>query len=269
MATRNLTMQLKNLDETPNSGARISIRLNRAMPVMDGTILANTLETESDANGRATLSIVPSATGTNYTISITPSGFQPLTFVMPDRDITLTQLISTRLSEEGAETGGVAPSGGTELLLVPSVATQFIPTTTVRMTAPANLVWGPWSEPLRYTNNANGARLVTISGCLNFSPNWSTAVNARAEVVLVFSHRTPAGDKVGPQGAFSDYIAYKEIPHRANMGEVASFPFTFSANLGVSEYILAESRFRSQFPNNAGTVSLVDSPCQVMIYENL
>ena len=137
------------------------------------------------------------------------------------------------------------------------------------MTAPANLVWGPWFEPLRYTNNANGTRLVTISGCLNFSPNWSTAVNARAEVVVVFSHFNSAGTKVGPQGDFSDYIAYKEIPHRANMGEVASFPFMFSANLGVGEYILAESRFRSQFPNNAGTVSLVDSPCQAMIYENL
>ena len=41
MATRNLTMQLKNIDETPNAGAKITIRPNRAIPVMDGVILAS------------------------------------------------------------------------------------------------------------------------------------------------------------------------------------------------------------------------------------
>ena len=269
MATRNLTMQLKTPDNTPLVGAKITVRPNRALPVTDGVILATTITAESDENGRATVSLIPSPEKTNYTISITPGGFMPLTFTMPDRNITLTQLVSERLAQEDDTEAGQTGGGGSTLVLVPSVTSSFITLPTTRMTAPSGSQWGPWFEPIQYTNNANGARLVTITGSLNFKPNWSVSVGARVEVVLVISHRRPNGDKVGPAGAYADFLSFKDIPYIRNIGETASIPFVFTAHLAVGEYILGESRFRSQFPNNAGTVSVVDGPCQAIVYANL
>ena len=273
METFNLTMELRDVQAQPISGVSIKVITNRAMPYPAKTILPTDITATTDENGRASIPLTPSLTGTFYTLTMSGVRFQPLQFQMPAADISLTDLVAERLAEDNRGQEESPTRGGGVITQLPAVEVTPIDLPTLTMTAPRNLTnWGPWFQIFRETNNEDVARLTTVQGSLVFNPFWHPG-SWKAEVQVVINVYDPDDDHAGGLiGTYShNWVSYIYIPNRSSLTELGSTSIVFSYRLPPRHYIKCEARFRSQFPNDAGKVTLerTASPLYKVIYRNL
>ena len=260
-----LSIELKTLNDHPVAGATVIVKPYSVNPTDSGTVIS-TASVTTDANGLATMQLLPSTANTYYVLRIN-SGLQlniinPFVFQMPAAATSLNDLFTAAVSSTGRVPEGVMVNFPTEpfsTISYPTFTDTDIPV------ADNAYQFGGWVDVYHLKNT--GTETATYIGVFDlvFDPTWAYDPGDRAEVDLRLRKVDSDGTVLQELEKHNyEYIRNLDVSHAKGSVEATAI-----AELAPGQYIEADIRGARQMPASARatdrTIQLVgaDSSLQV------
>ena len=260
-----LSITLKTPTDQPIADAVVIITPDPVNPTDTGTALS-TASATTDANGQATVNLLPSSVGNDYILRVnsgtTANIINPFRFQMPAAATTLADLIRGAVSTTGQVPEGVNiqfPSEPFSVITYPTFTDTDIPV------ADNAYQFGSWVDVYHLKNT--GTETATYVGVFDlvFDPTWAYDPGDRAEVDLRLRKVDTDGTVLQELEKHNyEYIRNLDVSHAKGSVEATAI-----AELAPGQYIKADIRGARQQPLSARatdrTIQLVgaDSSLQV------
>ena len=260
-----LSVVLKTSANDPLANVLVIVSPDPANPTSSGTVLS-TATAITDANGSATLNLLPSSAGSYYILRVNRGSqgniIPPLRFQMPAQATSLSQLLQAAYTETKKVPEGVTVQFPGEPFA--TITYETFEDIDIPVAAGA-YAFGDWVELYRATNTTEDSVTFKVIADLNFDPAWPHDNGDRGEVDLQICHRDA-------DGAIVQILVHHEyiyIRNQAGYNEIGSAEIVGIAELPNDHYIDIQARGARQL-TTAGNrlIKLVgaDSGVQLVKY---